>query len=184
MGISAAVTALLLIVPLHAATPHYSICTEAGYIPPPNPVALKQYISQPLAAAYDPHGVLYYANSFQVWRLNADGSDSPIAGTGIPSMQSAGDGGPAIAAVFLGIAGIAIDAQGNLFILDAPAYVIRKVTPDGKITTFAGTGKPSSGVSGARAGLPAISVAISPNALAVDAAGNVYVTDAVSNCIV
>ncbi len=72
---------------------------------------------------------------------------------------------------------MAVDLAGSLYILDNSNSRIRKVTPDGKITTVAGTGK--FGFSGD--GGPATAAEFSfgdPGGLAVDAAGNLYVADA------
>jgi hypothetical protein len=67
-----------------------------------------------------------------------------------------------------------VDSAGNLFIADRADYRVRKVTPDGIISTVAGTGTGwLSGVGGpaTRAGLRA------PHGLALDAAGNLYIGD-------
>ena len=51
-----------------------------------------------------------------------------------------GDGGPATRSLVAHIEGVAIDFDGNLFIADADSHRIRKVSPNGTISTFAGTG--------------------------------------------
>src|SRR5262249_23022918 len=64
---------------------------------------------------------------------------STVAGNG--TLAYAGDGGPAISAE-LGIpSDVAADAAGNIYIVDRNNSRVRKVTPDGTISTFAGTGK-------------------------------------------
>jgi uncharacterized protein (TIGR03437 family) len=74
--------------------------------------------------------------------------------------------------------GIAVDATGNLYIVDGANFVIRRVTGGGLITTIAGNGGffPSSGDGGA-----AISAAMAPYRIAVDSAGAVYFTDSVND---
>ena len=95
-----------------------------------------------------------------------------VAGNGNSGFT--GDGGLARYAQLANPGGLAIDSSGNLFIADTGNNRIRKVTPDGKITTIAGTGSP--GFSGD--GGPAISAQLSsPLAVAVDQIGNVYVLD-------
>jgi uncharacterized protein (TIGR03437 family) len=85
-----------------------------------------------------------------------------------------GDGGPATAAELNAPNGIAIDQAGNLYIADEGNSVVRRVTSGGLITTIAGNGTmtPASGDGGS-----AVAAALDPWSVAVDAAGNVYVTD-------
>jgi len=74
--------------------------------------------------------------------------------------------------------GVAVDAQGNIYVADASNHVIRKVTPAGVTTTFAG-----SGVIGFAAGTTATAQFYSPQGVAVDASNNVYVTDQGNNAV-
>ncbi len=64
------------------------------------------------------------------------GMISTVAGNG--TSGSSGDGGPAISAQLSGIAGIAMDSAGNLYIADGFAWTIRKLSPDGVISTAIG----------------------------------------------
>ena len=85
-----------------------------------------------------------------------------------------GDGGAATSAALSQPAGVAVDSSGNVYIADYGNYTVRKVDTKGNITTFAGTG--AAGFSGD--GGPANKAALAqPYALAVDAAGDVYVSD-------
>src|SRR5439155_1463483 len=94
------------------------------------------------------------------------------------SQGSSGDGSPATSAQLLGAQGVALDGAGNLFIADAER--IRKVSPDGIITTVAGNG--SQGSSGD--GGPAINAYLDrPQGIAVDRAGNLFIADARNNRI-
>src|ERR1039458_5327621 len=84
-----------------------------------------------------------------------------------------GDGGPALAAQFSNIQGIAIDRLGNLYLSDTDNHRVRKVS-GGAVTTIAGTGV--AGFSGD--GKSALNAQLNfPYGLAVDSAGNVYVAD-------
>ena len=63
-----------------------------------------------------------------------------VAGNGTAGFS--GDGGPALQAQINHVVGLAIDAQGNMFLAEENNSRIRKVSPDGVISTFAGTGVP------------------------------------------
>jgi sugar lactone lactonase YvrE len=94
-----------------------------------------------------------------------------IAGNG--SQGASGDGGPAIEAQLNSPKAVAVDALGNVYIGEAFSRV-RKVAPDGNISTVAGTG--ISGFSGD--GGPATAAKLSwPGSLAIDAAGSLYIAD-------
>jgi ABC-type branched-subunit amino acid transport system substrate-binding protein/sugar lactone lactonase YvrE len=98
---------------------------------------------------------------------------------GVTVSTLAGDGhlgyrdGPGPQARFAGtIGGMAIDRQGNIYIPEPFAHRIRRITPDGMVSTLAGTGSP-----GYADGPVATAQFFGPTGLAVDAAGNVYVAD-------
>ena len=101
-----------------------------------------------------------------------------VAGNGEPGFS--GDGGPATAAKIYAPAALAFDVQGNMYIADPgdpnPNDRVRKVTPGGTITTFAGGGDvPGPGIGdGGPATLAELNV---PEGVAVDGAGNVYIAD-------
>ncbi|MBC7554569.1 MAG: T9SS type A sorting domain-containing protein [Taibaiella sp.] len=101
-----------------------------------------------------------------------------FAGTGVAG--TAGDGGQATAAQLNHPSGITLDRTGNMYIAEESGYVIRKVTPAGIISTFAGTGV--SGYSGD--GGPATAALLQePNDVSTDSSGNVYISDFAANCI-
>jgi sugar lactone lactonase YvrE len=82
--------------------------------------------------------------------------------------------GPGIDARFKFPAGLALDADGNLFVADEENHAIRKITPAGVVTTFAGI----AGQSGYANGPSSVARFANPGSVAVDTAGNVYVADA------
>ncbi len=131
-------------------------------------------LNQPFGIAVDATGNLYIADRFnhRIRKVSPDGIITTVAGTGEASFS--GDEGPAISASLNQLFGIAVDATGNLYIADLFNHRIRKVSPDGIITTVAGTGEASfSGDEG-----PATSASLNlPFDITVDAAGNLYIAD-------
>jgi sugar lactone lactonase YvrE len=82
-------------------------------------------------------------------------------------------------AVFRYLTGMAIDASGNIFVADAPSNAIRKVTPAGAVTTFAGGAL----LPGLVDGQGTAARFAYPTGVAVDGAGNIYVSDSGNNAI-
>jgi len=78
--------------------------------------------------AVDAAGNLYVAGRFRVWKVGPAGNISVLAGTGINGFG--GDGGPAEAATFGEIYGVAVDSDGNVYISDQGNARIRKVDAD------------------------------------------------------
>ncbi|HXJ40274.1 MAG TPA: hypothetical protein VNH18_13425 [Bryobacteraceae bacterium] len=100
------------------------------------------------------------------------GSVRTFAGTGAASFS--GDSGPATLAALNVAVDIAADKAGNLFIADQFNHRIRRITPNGIISTVAGTG--TAGYAGD--GGPATSAQINtPSGICVDPAGNLYIAD-------
>ena len=88
--------------------------------------------------AVDGQGNVYTAGADnRVRRITTDGIVQTVAGTGVAGFS--GDGGPATQAR-INNPNVAVDNNGNVYILDFPNYRIREVTPDGIIKTIAGTG--------------------------------------------
>lgn len=134
----------------------------------------------PCWLAIGPDGLLYFTDdgdarsngNKRVRRVNANGTVSTVAGTGVAGYT--GDGGPATQAQLRSASGIAVDPGGNIFIAESFGQRIRKVDPSGKITTYAGTG--TAGASGD--GGPAINAQFNfPYGMTTDSIGNLYVID-------
>jgi sugar lactone lactonase YvrE len=124
--------------------------------------------------AVDESGNLFIADFFNVVRkVSANGIITTVAGNGMSGF--AGDGGPAVSAqLATAPGGLAVDGSGNLFIADQGNNRVRKVSSNGIITTLAGTGV--AGFSG-DGGLATAAQLSQPEAVAVDASGNVYIAD-------
>ena len=126
------------------------------------------------SVAYDSQGNLFIAdyNNNVVRKVTSDGVITTVAGTGQKGYS--GDTGQATKAQLDGPSHLSVDAAGNLFIAETGNNVVRKVAPDGIITTYAGTG--TAGFSGDTG--PATSAQLSqPQGVAVDAAGNLFIVD-------
>ncbi len=137
--------------------------------------ATSAQLSQPHAVAVDAQGSVYIAdsNNNRIRKVGLGGTISTLAGTGRASGFS-GDGGPATSAYLSSPRGVAVDGQRNIYIADYGNNRVRKVSPGGTITTFAGTG--IQGFSGD--GGPATSAQLyQPHGVAVDAQGNVYIAE-------
>jgi uncharacterized protein (TIGR03437 family) len=130
--------------------------------------------------ALGPDGSLYFTDDgdrrgfgyARVRKVAPNGVISTVAGTGDAGFS--GDGGPATAALFRAVLGVAVDAAGNIYISDSTNARIRKVGVNGIVNTYAGTG--TAGATGD--GGPAIRAQLNqPLGMTIDAEGNLYVAD-------
>jgi uncharacterized protein (TIGR03437 family) len=139
----------------------------------------------PGAVAVDSSGDLFIADSHnhRLREVNTAGIIQTIVGNG--NFQFSGDGGPAITATLDTPSGVIKDASGDLFVADTKNNRIRKITPDGIISTVAGNGQPNSsqaaypGENG-----PAVNAPLTyPISVALDGAGNLFIADTFANAI-
>jgi len=145
----------------------------------------------PYSAAADKLGNLYIVDTghCRVQRIGADGEITTVAGDGRSDPRGfayrceySGDGGPATSAALNWPYGVAVDDKGNVYIADTGNHRIRKVSPDGIITTIAGTGSWTTGSLLGEGypgdGGPATEASLhSPHGVAVDTNGNIYIAD-------
>jgi uncharacterized repeat protein (TIGR01451 family) len=137
-------------------------------------------LSNPYDVAVDASGTLFIAdiNNNRVRKLTPNGVIVTVAGSGSLS-GAVGDGGPATSAI-IGPTSVAVDASGSLWIADVRTDRIRKVGPNGIITTVAGTG--SYGFSGDGAMATAAQFA-NPFGVALDTSANLFIADTGNNRI-
>jgi uncharacterized protein (TIGR03437 family) len=144
---------------------------DPGYTGDGSP-ALSATIHTPAGIAIDGAGNVFFSEteSSVVRRIGTDGIITTVAGTGTPGYSGEG---PATSSQLSTPEGLALDSKGNLYIADRYNNRIRKVTPGGVMSTFAGTGESGNGGSGF-----AIGAKLSqPRGVAVDSSGNVYIAD-------
>ena len=129
-------------------------------------------LNSPRALFTDRGGNLWIGDSARVRRVNrSDSIIQTVAGNG--QYGFSGDDGPAIEAKLDSTDWIAVDSSRNLFV-SSPGYNrVRKVGPDGKITTVAGNGERGSAGDGG----PATSAQVTPSGIAVDREGTLYIAD-------
>jgi uncharacterized protein (TIGR03437 family) len=128
----------------------------------------------PRAVCADPAGTVYIVDTanHRVLAVGANAVVATVAGNG--AAGDTGDGGPARLAQLNQPGACAVDSSGNLFLADTLNHRIRKVTPAGIISTVAGTGKADSAVDEVAATLSPLN---SPQGVAVDSNGNLFLSD-------
>jgi sugar lactone lactonase YvrE len=126
--------------------------------------------NQPGALAFDAGGNLYVADRGNnlIRKVTPNGVVSTFAGSGAPGAVN----GKGAAASFNSPAGITVDANGNVYVGDSNNNLIRKITPDGTVSTYAGTG-----VAGKANGSPKTATFNSPQGVAIDTFGRLFIAD-------
>lgn len=138
-------------------------------------------INRPYGLAVAADGTLYMSDNAnnRIRRIGPDGIITTYAGYG--EADYSGDNGPAVNAALNHPSGLAVDAAGNLYIADTNNHVIRRVDAQSKIiTTVAGNGIRGYAGDGGRATFANLRY---PEAVTVDSAGNLYITDTSNHVI-
>ncbi len=137
-------------------------------------------LATPHGVAAGPDGSFYIADSanHRIRRVDPNGIITTVAGTG--SQAYGGDGGPAVQAQLGFPEGIAVAFDGSLYIADSSNARVRRVDPDGIITTVAGDG--TWGYAGD--GGPASAAKFKyPSWIGLGPIGALYIADPYNNCI-
>jgi RHS repeat-associated protein len=140
--------------------------------------AVAAALNRPIGVAVGADGSLFIAEYLnnRVRRVGPDGIITTFAGNGAQSFS--GDGGPAVAAALNHPVGVTVGADGSLFIAEYFNNRVRRVGPDGIITTFAGNGV--AGFSGD--GGPAVAAALNgPTIVPVGPDGSLFIADSYNN---
>ncbi|MBV8666508.1 MAG: DUF4214 domain-containing protein [Burkholderiaceae bacterium] len=146
---------------------------SAGYIDGTGTAA---HFVTPTGIAADSLGNLYVTEACHIRKITPAGVTTTFAGN-----TSCGYGdGPAIAvATFSYLSGIAVDSAGNVYVAEPQLSVIRKISTAGVVSTFAGTAY----AVGSADGIGAAARFNTPQGIAIDGDGNLYVADMNNNTV-
>ncbi len=130
--------------------------------------------------AVDSSGNVFFSdtNNSRIRKVDTKGNITTFAGNGTQGYK--GDGAAAGSAQIWFPAGLAFDGSGNLYVADYGNSTVRKITSAGMISTVAGTGVWGNTGDGGPASKATLAA---PSALAIDAAGNIYIGDVSANVI-
>ena len=162
-------------------TPVGVVTTIAGSAPAPGSTdgaGAAAGFNAPQGLSTDSAGNMYVADTLNniIRKVTPAGVTTTFAGKAGTSGSADGTG---TAASFNSPKGLTTDSAGNAYVSDTLNNTIRKVTPAGEVTTFAGT----AGTAGSTNGTGSAASFNRPNGLATDSAGNVYVSDTLNNTI-
>lgn len=131
--------------------------------------ASQALLNYPWRSCVDREGNIYVADrdNHAIRKISTDGIVSTVAGTGTGGFKD----GPVSEARFYQPIDVDVDNDGNLFVADNINHRIRKITPDGMVSTVSGS------VSGFNDGDASEALFANPSGISLDKEGNIYVAD-------
>ena len=162
-------------------TPNSSVSTLAGFAGESgfsNAVGTAARFNSPLGLCVGSNGTVFVSDSGNhvIRAVTPAGAVSTFAGT---PEDWGSDDGPVASAKFNNPVGLALDRAGNLFVADANNHTIRRITPAGTVSTFAGL----AGTDGFADRVGAAARFTKPAELAIDDSGNLFVADSFNHLI-
>lgn len=141
--------------------------------------AIGAQLASPHDIAFDSSGNLYVADTGNARiRIISNGRINTFAGSTRGTQGgNLGDNGPALSAKFIAPTGVVVDKNGNTYVSDIGNATVRKIAPNGTITTIAGTGFLSFGSFQGEGGQATQALLGLPYSLTLDPAGNLYIVD-------
>ena len=131
------------------------------------------FFNFPTGSAFDlKNNLVYIADTTNntIRKITSAGAVTTLAGLAGTAGSSDGTGSGAL---FSQPCGLAVDSSGNIYVADKANSTIRKITPAGAVSTFAGL----AGIAGLKDGTGSDAWFNQPEDVTVDAVGNVYVAD-------
>jgi len=153
-----------------------SLSDIAGFV---DGVGTAAIFSYPFGIAVDSAGNVYVgdANNYRIRKITSGGLVTTLAGSGFTGYTNSVNNNPR----FRNPSGITLDSTGNVYVADTGNHRIRKITPDGLVSTLAGKGFLGGTLDidyGYLDGTGTNALFFNPGGVAVDSEGNVYVADA------
>jgi len=167
------VTATKLIISTIAGTGVYGFSGDGG-------AATSATLAGPWGLSIDSSGNVYVADfwNYRIRKISSSGTITTMAGSGVYSFS--GDGGAAVNAELNEPRSVAVDASGNVYVADTQNNRVREINSSGVISTIGGNGTAGSSGDGGQGSSAQLT---QPQAVTVDAAGNIYIADAVNSRI-
>lgn len=172
---------------IRQAFPGVYVSTVAGVVASPghrDGLGAQARFASPAGLAHDNHGTLYIADTSNHAIRYASNDPRTIVQletktlAGVAGTEGSADG-PAASALFRRPTALAIDAGNRVYVADSGNHTVRRIDPDGTVTTLAGV----PGEAGANDGTGSSARFDTPSGLAVDALGNLFVCDSGNHVI-